>query len=383
MSVSLREKKLKSGKVSYYLDINQNGNRWTEFLNLHINKKNPNDDDKEKKQLAIQIRARRENELFLQENNLVDKTRIKGDFVIWFEQFFQNKKTTAICHSVVYNIRNYQKDALLTFETLNPSWIKGFTTYLLRSGVSNNSVASYLRVFFTALEAAVIEEIIPVNPFRKIPRHERIRLKRIKRDYFSMEELSRLVSTPCNIHPQIKQSFLFSCFTGLRWSDVSSLLWSEVIIKNINDEVRYFIYFQQNKTGGLEYLPLSPQAVDIILDRKKEVIATVDNSPYVFPQIKEKHAKSMATYSKVSRGIKKWGMAAGFTKEQMHFHTGRHSFATNVLEHSPDGDLLTVSKLLGHKSIQTTQIYAHIRDSRKQAAVGSLPRLTIKPLDAA
>lgn len=62
----------------------------------------------------------------------------------------------------------------------------------------------------------------------------------------------------------------------------------------------------------------------------------------------------------------------------MHFHTGRHTFATNIMENSPDADLWTVSKLLGHKSIIPTQIYAHVRDNRKKSAVKGLPTLNFK-----
>jgi site-specific recombinase XerD len=78
--------------------------------------------------------------------------------------------------------------------------------------------------------------------------------------------------------------------------------------------------------------------------------------------------------------LKKWAEAAGLNPKHMHFHTARHTFATNVLEHSADGDLWTVSKLLGHKSILTTMIYAKVRDKRKSAAVKSLPKLELQAI---
>lgn len=81
---------------------------------------------------------------------------------------------------------------------------------------------------------------------------------------------------------------------------------------------------------------------------------------------------------KVGRALKKWAEAAGIDKKLIYFHASRHTFATNVLENSPDADLWTVSKLLGHKSIHATQIYAHVRDGKKQAAVKGLPKL-MKP----
>ena len=81
MGVHLREKKLGTGQVSFYLDIYHNKKRWYEFLEIHINKNRPSEQDKEKRRLAQEIRAKRENELIVQENGLVDKVKRKADFV--------------------------------------------------------------------------------------------------------------------------------------------------------------------------------------------------------------------------------------------------------------------------------------------------------------
>ena len=80
-------------------------------------------------------------------------------------------------------------------------------------------------------------------------------------------------------------------------------------------------------------------------------------------------------YQRVQRGLKRWAKAAGIDKTKLHFHSGRHTFATNVLESSAEGDLYTVSKLLGHKDIKSTQIYAKVRDKRKHDAVKALPKI--------
>ena len=87
--------------------------------------------------------------------------------------------------------------------------------------------------------------------------------------------------------------------------------------------------------------------------------------------------------AKVNEALKKWAKAAGIDPKRIHFHSARHTFATNVLENSPDADLWTVSKLLGHKSISATQIYAHVRDSRKKAAINGLPMLKTASSEAA
>lgn len=275
------------------------------------------------------------------------------------------------------HLKNYMGKQPLTFIAITPAWIKGFTEYLL-SKVSNNTARCYLMDMFSGLESAVIEEIIPTNPFRKIPRNERIRQQNVFRQAYTLEQLQQLIDTPYKMkNPQIRQAFIFSCFTGLRWSDLNCLRWSEVIKKKINGKVQYFIYFEQEKTEDIEYLPVSEQAEAIIKEREKSREDELD-SPFVFPLIVETEPNSLRMYNRVRYTLKKWAKAAGFPNpDEMTFHTGRHTFATNVLENSEDGDLPTVSKLLGHKSILSTQIYAHVRHKKMADAVKALPKLKI------
>ena len=92
MGVYLREKKLGAGQVSFYLDIYHNKRRWYEFLEIKINKNHPTQQDKEKRRLVQEIRAKRENELIVQDNGLIDKGKRKVDFVVWFEKYMTDKK---------------------------------------------------------------------------------------------------------------------------------------------------------------------------------------------------------------------------------------------------------------------------------------------------
>ena len=181
------------------------------------------------------------------------------------------------------------------------------------------------------------------------------------------------MNTHCEIEPQFKEAYFFACFTGLRWSDINGLQWSNIIKKTINNKEEWFIYFEQQKTESVEYFPLSEQSVEILKERE----AMQDDSEYVFPLVKETSPKTCRVHGNVDYALKKWAKAAGLNWKKMRFHTGRHTFATNLLELT-NGDLYTVSKLLGHKSIQTTQIYAHVRDRMKQAAVKSLPKLNFR-----
>lgn len=378
MGVYLREKKLGGGQVSYYLDIYHNKRRWYEFLEIKINKSHPTPQDKEKKRLVQEIRAKRENELIVQENGLIDKGKRKADFVVWFEKYMIHKKLNyANNEKALKHLKKFLNGKPLSFGSVTPDWIKQFSRHLLTK-VSHNTTIDYLKNLFTALEDAVRQEIIFTNPFRKIPRHERMKKKPVYRNAFTLEELQHLSDTAYKIHPQYKQAYFFSCFTGLRWSDVNSLRWSEIITKKIDGEEEWFIYFEQEKTEDIEYLPLSEGAVDILKERKEEQKENKEKSLFVFPLIKEVDEKNGKIYKRVYYKLKQWAKAAGIDEKRMHFHTGRHTFATNVLENSPDGDLWTVSKLLGHKTISATQIYAHIRDSRKKSAVKALPTLNFK-----
>lgn len=378
MGVYLREKTLGAGQVSFYLDIYHSKRRWYEFLEIHVNKRHPSPQDKEKRRLAQEIRAKRENELIVQNNGLVDKGKRKADFVVWFEKYMTAKQLNyANNEKALKHLKKFLEGRPLPFGTITPDWIKEFSKYLLKN-VSHNTTIDYQKNLFTALEDAVRQEIIFVNPFRKIPRHERMKKKPVFRNAFTLEELQLLLETPCKMPFQYKQAYLFSCFTGLRWSDVNPLRWSEIITKRIDGEEEWFIYFEQEKTEDIEYLPLSSAAVEILKERKREQKESKEKSLFVFPLVKEVDEKNGKIYKKVYYQLKQWAKAAGIEQKRMHFHTGRHTFATNVLENSPDGDLWTVSKLLGHKSISATQIYAHVRDGRKKSAVKALPTLDFK-----
>src|SRR3972149_1940252 len=261
MGVYLREKKLGGGQVSYYLDIYHNKTRWYEFLEIRTNKNHPTAQDKEKKRLAQEIRAKRENELIVQDNGLLDKSKRKANFVSWYENYINAKpRTNTHRSSSLAHLKNYMGSRPLPFTALTPQWIKDFRNYLLKK-MSNNTARCYLMDMFTAREDAVRQDIIPFNPFRKIEKHERIRQQNVFRQAFTLEQLQQLADTSCSIHPQIKQAYLFSCFTGLRWSDVNQLRWTEVIKKIIDDNEEWFIYFEQEKTEGIEYLPMADQAV--------------------------------------------------------------------------------------------------------------------------
>jgi integrase len=126
----------------------------------------------------------------------------------------------------------------------------------------------------------------------------------------------------------MKQAYLFSCFSGLRWSDINCLRWEQISVKQIANEECYFIYFQQEKTEAIEYQPLSAQAIEILKQRKEERLEE-PLSVYVFSAIKEYNANG-AMNRKVNWNLKKWAEAAGLNRKHMHFHTARLDISLNL-----------------------------------------------------
>ena len=372
MGVKLREKQLSSGQISFYLDIYHNKTRWYEFLDIHIHKNRPNQDDKEKKRLAQEIRTKREHELIVEDNGLHDRKKKLACFVVFFEEYVKERNNNGLYFGILRRLQKFAGKQPVPFAKLSAVWMKDLERYLLKH-VSNNTALRYLKALNGALNEAVRRRIINRNPWHDVPHNQRLKMQDIFRNAFTIEQLQLLANTPADIDKQIKQAYFFSCFTGLRWSDVNPLRWEEIIVKEVEGETGYYLYFEQEKTEGIEYLPVSDNAVDILKERQIEALLE-EKSPYVFPRIKETEG-STKVYQKVTRDLKKWAKAAEIDPKKLHFHSGRHSFATNVLESSAEGDLYTVSKLLGHKDIGSTQIYAKVRDKRKQAAVKALPKI--------
>src|ERR1051326_1017704 len=157
MGVYLREKKVGNGKVSYYLDIYHCKKRWYEFIGIHINKSHPTAEDKEKRRLALEIRIKRENELIVQDNGLIDKSKSKADFISWYENHIKGKlgKSNQTHNKTALNhLKSYMGNRPLPFLAITPQWIQGFINYLLNE-VCNNTALTYVKDIFAALEVAV------------------------------------------------------------------------------------------------------------------------------------------------------------------------------------------------------------------------------------
>lgn len=201
-------------------------------------------------------------------------------------------------------------------------------------------------MFSSAINDAVRSGVIDKNPFKMLNSHEKIRADSESRCYLTIEELQRMIDCDCKSEP-VKRAFLFMCFTGMRISDVRNLKWGD--IENDGKVMRANIV--QIKTGNMLHVPISQDAQHWMMDKDH-------NSESVFSKLPR---LTVMNYQ-----IKKWARDAGIIKN-VTCHVARHTFATMTL--TLGADLYTVSKLLGHTNITTTQIYAKIVNDKLIDAV--------------
>jgi integrase len=139
--------------------------------------------------------------------------------------------------------------------------------------------------------------------------------------------------------------------TGLRWGDVNRLKWSDI---QHSKEMGNFIYKKNSKTNSNDYHPINEQAVQILGDRG-------DNESFIFEGLKYNDS--------TNNQLKLWILKAGINKK-ITFHNFRHSYATLLLSNGVD--IATVSKMLNHKNIRTTMVYAKVMVKAKKEAANSI-----------
>ena len=348
MSVKLRRRKLKSGKTSLYLDLYREGERQYEFLKLYLGK--DRQANKETLRLAESIRAKRQLELQNQQYGFVPSFKQKTDFVAYFRKLAAGKGThDSAWRNTLAKLEAFTGGSIPT-RSITESWLEDFKDFLLIE-VAQLTARTYFSKVRAALRQAQKDKIIAFNPVDRVSHIPRVETERT---FLTIEDLQKLAATTdqnTRTEYDTRRAFLFACYTGLRISDVRALRW-----KHVKDGR---LHFKQKKTNGQEYLPLSNQARTLLG-------APGDPGQPVFDLPRN--------HSSLNTNLRAWAKAAGLNKH-LSFHVSRHTFATLALTH--DVDLYTVSKLLGHKSLQTTQVYARIIDKKKQEAVDRLPEIKL------
>lgn len=371
IKVKLRKRKITGERQSLYLDfypaiVNpENGEESRrEYLGMYIFNSTRNPLDKAHNtntlQLAEQIRQKRESDLNKPEiYNTLEQEQIKknkkqdGDFIAYFKKLAEKKNdSNRFIWLGSCDFLQLHRGNTLKFSDIDAELCNGFIEFLQTTKskksdkvkLSENSIKTYYDKFRSALKQAYKDGYLSENIADKT---DAVKQAETQRNYLTLEELNILVKTDCK-SVEIKTQALFSALTGLRRSDIQKLIWGEV--QHVEGS-GYLIRFMQKKTGGSETLPITEQAFNLLGERKQPT----DN---VFTLIQE-------TNQRENRYLTKWVLDAGISKK-ITFHCFRHTFAT--LQLSMGTDIYTVSKMLGHKDLNTTQIYAKIIDETKRTA---------------
>lgn len=376
MKVTLREKKLKNGDLSLYLDfwppiihpIKKTKTR-REFLKLRISAKpktrTERKHNKDTKALAEQIRAQRQLALQAGNYDFLKKKQGEKSFYDFIDQQIEEKKgtksksTVRTWESMLALLKRYQ-DKECRFDDLTEGFVKGFkdfldTTHTLRSKtrkLSPNTKYNYFSKFKSAINSALAQKLLNDNPLLNV---KGFKVVETQREFLSLDELKLLFQTDCEI-PILKQAALFSALTGLRWSDISNLTWDKI---GHSEELGHYVRFKQQKTQNYQNHSISDQACELLGTRS-------DSTSPIFEGL------SYSAWTNLK--LKQWVLKAGIAKE-ITFHCFRHTYAT--LQLALGTDIYTVSKLLGHKNVKTTQNYAKIVDEKKKEAANRIPRLDL------
>lgn len=240
----------------------------------------------------------------------------------------------------------------ISFADITEKFINDYQYYMLSTlGNNENTVSKSLRSLRTFVNIAMRYGHIKNNPFKYVT------IKKVdgKRDFLSLDELNKIANAYFDykitdvMEREIVRYFLFSCYTGLRYSDLRSL-------KNSSIQGNY-VHINMHKTGYRVNIPLTQKAIQLLPETSQSDL----------------HSVFRVYCNKVTnRILKQIGPRHGIQKK-LTCHVARHTFATvSITLGIP---IEVVSKLLGHTNLKTTQVYAKIVDSVKEREMEKWNRL--------
>ncbi|RXR16346.1 site-specific integrase [Flavobacterium amnicola] len=370
IKVTLRKKAISNGRQSLYLDfyppiINpQTGNETRrEFLKMYILTKTRNPIEKQQNDeiisIAESIKNKRQNELSKEniysefEKQLLKINEIgEQSFVGYFKKEAEKRtgKNYDIWNIAIEHFTDFLQRENLKFSEVTISLINDYKHYLLKAKskrksidqISTNTALSYFNKIKATLKNAYKEGKLRTDINSAVGS---IKEQETRRDFLTLEEAKKLAKTDCN-NDLVKRASLFSILTGLRYSDIEKLQWSEIEkIKNNH----YIIRFKQKKTKNQETIPIIESTFHLLGERKNDDVK-------IFDGLKKWD---------IDRTLPNWIKSAGISKH-ITFHCFRHTYAT--LQLSKNTNIYTVSGMLGHRGLKATQVYTNLIDNAKLEA---------------
>lgn len=374
INVTLRKRTLPSGKITLYLDFfppiyNAKTREFSrrEYLGLYLVSKPKNNIDKamnsENLHKAEMICANRLNELnkkqiytpFEQERLRLQEIGEKS-FLQYLKQAAEIKtgNNAEIWKYAIIHFEKFLKNEDILMQEIDVTIIEDFREYILKAKclkkkdqfLAQNTALSYFNKIKATLRKAYKKGLLQTDINAAV---DSIKEQESQRNFLTMEEASRLFRTPCK-KEIVKCVCMFSLLTGIRYSDIAKLTWEEV---QYSKSEGYYIRFKQQKTDRPVTLPISQEAFEFLGEKE-------------------------AQYKRVFYNLKKWDVDRllpiwvkdASIEKHITFHCFRHTYAT--LQMAAGTDIFTVSKMLGHKNIKTTQIYTKIIDEKKRETTNKI-----------
>lgn len=373
--VSLRGKKLESGNVSLYLNRQENGKQIKRYLSRSVLCIETDTAVKERNKETL-----RQARVIADEADAAVQKEINGfsiakratvnliSYILY--QADEALRRSGNKHGYYYTLQSLAKHISLysgektTLAQVDKDYILGFISYLKtaknfnfqRTGTERdkevlltlNTQHNLFMKFKYVLRKAVKEDVITVNPADKLENSEKPQEEEGTREFLTVDEIKKLIATPCR-NITLKYAFLFCCLVGLRYSDVSSITWGELVK---DSDGANLLRFKMKKVKRGENAYISDEAMKWLPER-----GNAADSDVIYPLPKNDSA---------NKQLARWIKTAGIVK-RITFHCSRHTAAT--LNLSLGTPIEIVSKMMGHTKISTTQIYAKIIDVKRKEAV--------------
>ena len=259
-----------------------------------------------------------------------------------YAQATHDRYSTTLEHVKKFLKSKYKRNDIFLKE-LSYSFIIDFEQYFkVERNCNHNTTVKYLKNFRKVINLAIKNEWLDKDPFAKY----KATFKQVKREFLTKEELHKLESKEFKIDrlDMVRDIFIFCCYTGLSFIDVDKLTQNNI---RLGIDGREWIFTERTKTRNESNIPL--------LDKPKELIGKYKQHP-----LTENTKRIFPPYSnqKLNAYLKEITDLCGIDKN-LTFHIARHTFATTVTL-TQGISIESISSMLGHKSIRTTQIYSKV-----------------------
>jgi integrase/recombinase XerD len=304
----------------------------------------------------------------------------KGRVVEFLDQFIKDNPeglkyySLAAYRTAMHRIEAYKPKT--TFSDIKLPWLQGFEKFLTEEGLRVNTIHNRLKIVRKITRIALREGWVDKNPFD----HFKLKTEAGVREFLTRDELRSLqeLEIPQPSYRLVRDVFVFSCHTGLRFGDLCMLGKEHVNTEQGADGEKFFVLgIKMQKTQELLSLKLSKMAASIV-----EIYQDVGGD-YLFPIIGSQKRAQLTSEVLLKKEISRRN--AYFNKvlamlieraeinKKISMHCARHTFATLMLDLG--ASIEVVSKLIGHKDLKVTQIYAKVLDKAKHEAIDRLDAL--------